>query len=96
MEEFDDAVNVTRKEREDWLGTDESRSAGQVGGEFEGHGPGRRIVEIRRNNEPGYTDDGVERVQEERVQEVYSHRSRSAGPARPNKSRYRARPPQTV
>ena len=37
--EFEDAVNMTRKELEDWLQTDESKSVGQSdgGGESRGH-----------------------------------------------------------
>ena len=41
-EEFDDAVNMTPKELEEWLETDESQSVGQDdGGESTGHKSGR-------------------------------------------------------
>ena len=63
IDEFDDAVNMTRKELEDWLGTDESRSVGQGEGESKGHESGRRIVEIQRKNKSDYTDDDVEHMQ---------------------------------
>lgn len=45
-EEFDEAVNMTPKELEDWLETDESKSVGQKDGNGEsvGHDSGRRIV----------------------------------------------------
>ena len=33
MEEFDEAVNMSRKELEDWLQTDESKRVGQSDGE---------------------------------------------------------------
>ena len=33
IDEFNDAVNMTRKELEDWLGTDESQSVGQGDGD---------------------------------------------------------------
>jgi hypothetical protein len=48
IEEFDEAVNMTPKELEEWLQTDESKSVGQSdgGGESKGHESGRRIVEI--------------------------------------------------
>ena len=60
--EFDDAVNMTRKELEDWLGTDESKSVGQGGGESKGHESGRRIVEILKKNKSDYTDDDLDHM----------------------------------
>ncbi len=46
--EFGDAVNMTAKELEHWLGTDESQSVGQKkdGGESTGHESGREIVAL--------------------------------------------------
>ena len=46
--EFRSAVNMTRKQLEKWLKTDESTSSGQAkdGGESTGHKSGRRIVTI--------------------------------------------------
>jgi hypothetical protein len=48
IEEFNDAVNMSRKELEEWLQTEESQSVGQSdgGGESKGHESGRKIVEI--------------------------------------------------
>ena len=46
IDEFNDSVNMTRKELEGWLQTDESRSVGQGEGESKGHEPGRRIVKL--------------------------------------------------
>lgn len=48
-QEFDDAVNMTPKEIEDWLDTDESNGVGEKsgGGESTGHESGRRIVAIK-------------------------------------------------
>ena len=46
IDEFDDAVNMTRKELEDWLQTDESKSVGQGEGQSKGYEPGRKIVRI--------------------------------------------------
>jgi hypothetical protein len=59
IDEFDRAVNMTPKELEEWLQTEESRSVGQSdgGGESKGHELGRRIVEIKHKKEPDYTDD---------------------------------------
>lgn len=57
-QEFSDAVNMTRKELEDWLGTDEAQSAGQSddGGESKGHASGRHIVEILDKKKADLTD----------------------------------------
>ena len=59
IEDFDEAVNMTLKELEEWLQTDESKSVGQSdrGGESKGHESGRRIVEILGKNRSDYTDD---------------------------------------
>jgi hypothetical protein len=65
VEEFEEAVNMTPKELEEWLQTDESRSVGQSeggGGESKGHESGRRIVEIKRKKKSDYTDDDVEHM----------------------------------
>ena len=49
--EFDDLVNMTPAELDDWLKTDESKSVGQKdGGESVGHDSGRRIVRILEKN----------------------------------------------
>jgi hypothetical protein len=57
--EFGDAVNMTPKELERWLETDESRSVGQKddGGESTGHASGRRIVELLRTSHSDLTED---------------------------------------
>ncbi len=61
IQDFDEAVNMTRKELEDWLQTEESQSVGQSdgGGESKGHESGRRIVEILGKNNSEYTDDDL-------------------------------------
>ena len=62
-QEFDDAVNMTPKELEDFLETDESKSVGQdEGGESTGHKSGRRIVEILRKNKGEVTGDDLEHM----------------------------------
>ena len=64
IEEFDEAVNMTPKELEEWLKSEESKSVGQSdgGGESKGHESGRRIVEIKRKKKSEYTDDDVEHM----------------------------------
>jgi hypothetical protein len=61
IQDFDEAVNMSRKELEDWLQTEESQSVGQSdgGGESKGHESGRKIVEILGKNKSDYTDDDL-------------------------------------
>jgi hypothetical protein len=60
-DEFHAGVNMTPKELEDWLATDESKAVGQKdgGGESVGHESGRRIVEILRTKKGELSDDDV-------------------------------------
>jgi hypothetical protein len=55
---FHDTVNMTPRELERWLGTEESKSVGQKrgGGEATGHASGRRIVEILKAKRADLTD----------------------------------------
>lgn len=62
IDEFEDAVNMTRKELEDWLGTDESQYVGQGDGESKGHESGRRIVKLLEKNKSDYTDNDVDHM----------------------------------
>lgn len=57
--EFKDAVNMTPKELDRWLGTDDSKSVGQKDGDAEstGHAMGRRIIEIAARNQSELSDD---------------------------------------
>ena len=61
IQDFDEAVNMTPKELENWLQTDESQSVGQSDGgeESKGHESGRKIVEILRKNKTDYTDEDI-------------------------------------
>ncbi|MBB5939754.1 DUF3140 domain-containing protein [Streptomyces zagrosensis] len=61
VKQFGEAVNMTAGEMEKWLGTDESRSAGQSDGSKEsvGHASGRRIVHLLRTKEADLTDDDI-------------------------------------
>ncbi|GAA1422326.1 DUF3140 domain-containing protein [Streptomyces thermospinosisporus] len=51
---------MTAAELEKWLGTEESKSAGQSdGGESVGHASGRRIVELLRTRKDDLTEDDL-------------------------------------
>ena len=59
-EDWKDAVNMTAKELEGFLDTEESQSVGDKGdggGESTGHRSGRRIVEILRSKKAELGDD---------------------------------------
>ena len=64
VQEFNEAVNMTRQELEEWLQTEESKSVGQSdgGGESMGHESGRKIVEILGKNKSDYTDGDIEHM----------------------------------
>ncbi|NYD23762.1 DUF3140 domain-containing protein [Kineococcus aurantiacus] len=59
---FHEAVNMTPKELEDWLGTEESQSVGVGEGESVGHRSGRRIVEILREKKADRSEDDHEHM----------------------------------
>jgi hypothetical protein len=64
-DEFDDVVNMTPSELEQWLGTDESKEVGwkdSGGQESVGHASGRRIVEIKRTKKSDLTDEDREHM----------------------------------
>lgn len=63
--DFAEAVNMTPKELEDWLDTDESKAAGQHdgGGESTGHASGRRIVGLLRKSTSSLTASDEEHMQ---------------------------------
>ncbi|WP_019146265.1 DUF3140 domain-containing protein [Aeromicrobium massiliense] len=58
-DDWQDAVNMTATQLEDFLQTDESRSVGDKGsgGESTGHRSGRRIVSILQKNKTELTAD---------------------------------------
>jgi len=64
IEEFHEAVNMTAKELEEWLQTEEFKSVGQSdgGGESKGNESVRRIVDIKRKNKSDYTDADVKHI----------------------------------
>ena len=57
--EFEDAVNMTPKELEDWLETDESQAVGWGEGESVGHESGRRIVAIKHKKKADLDDEDL-------------------------------------
>src|SRR5215208_5899742 len=78
IQEFDEAVNMTRKELEEWLQTDESNSVGQSdAGESKGHESGRKIVEILGKNKTDYSSDDIDHM---RRVVSYVHRHQSQKP----------------
>ena len=89
--EFDDAVNMTASEIEEWLKTDESKRVGFKGtdgsrGESVGHASGRRIMNILAKKRNDLTDDDyahmrkvvgfVRRHSAQRPENVYTSRWR--------------------
>lgn len=78
-EEFGEAVNMSARELEDWLETEESKSVGQSdgGGESKGHESGRKIVEILGKNEGDHTEDDLDHM---RRVVSYVHRHQAQGP----------------
>ena len=90
IDEFHEGVNMTPKELEEWLETDESQSVGQKdgGGESVGHESGRRIVEILRTKKGDLSDDDVDHM---RKVNGYIKRHGAQGPegdAKESKWRY--------
>lgn len=61
IDEFETAVNMTPRELEAWLKTEDSKSVGQKDGKQEsiGHQSGRRIVELLHTKRGDYTDDDL-------------------------------------
>ena len=58
-DDFKDAVNMTPKQLEQWLDSDESKAVGQKSGgdESTGHESGRRIVTILQTKKSELSDD---------------------------------------
>jgi hypothetical protein len=75
VQEFNEAVNMTPKELEDWLQTEDSKSVGQSdgGGESKGHKSGRKIVEILGKNRTDYSSEDIDHMRRA-VSYVHRHR----------------------
>jgi Protein of unknown function (DUF3140) len=80
IEEFDEAVNMTPKELEEWLETNESKSVGQSdgGSESKGHESGRKILQILDKNKTDYSSDDIDHM---RRVVSYVHRHESQKPS---------------
>jgi len=78
-QELDEAVDMSRKEFEEWLDTDESKEVGQKdgGGESKGHESGRKIVEILGKDNSDYTGEDIEHM---RRVVSYVHRHQAQKP----------------
>ena len=63
-DEFSELVNMTPKELEGWLETEDSKAVGQKddGGESKGHESGRRILAIKRKKKSDYGEDDFEQM----------------------------------
>lgn len=61
VDEFKQAVNMTPKELESWLETDDSQAVGQKKGDDEsiGHKSGKRIIELLQKKHNEYSDDDL-------------------------------------
>ncbi len=77
-DEFESVVNMSPKELERWLATDESRSVGwgREEGESVGHESGRKIVAIRRKAKHQLSDSDYEHM---RKVVGYAHRHLAQG-----------------
>ncbi|MBD1921404.1 DUF3140 domain-containing protein [Microcoleus sp. FACHB-831] len=61
VDEFKQAVNMTSKELESWLETEDSQAVGQKKGDDEsiGHKSGKRIIELLQKKHNEYSDDDL-------------------------------------
>ena len=64
IKEFNEAVNMTASEIEDWLDTDKSQSVGQKddNGNIKGRESGKHIIEILNKNKSDYTEEDMARM----------------------------------
>lgn len=90
IKEFDEAINMTTKELEEWLQTNESKSVGQSddGGESKGHESGRRIVEILKKDEGDIDQDDIEHIRRV-VSYVHRHQAQKPETEDVEESRWR-------
>lgn len=64
IDDFYSSVNMTPKEIESWLTTEESQSVGQKddGDESIGHKSGKRIVDLLHKKKDDYNDDDISHI----------------------------------
>jgi hypothetical protein len=79
IKEFDEAVNMSSKELEEWLETEESKEVGQKdgGSESKGHESGRKVVEILGKDRSDYTEEDIDHM---RRVVSYVHRHQAQKP----------------
>jgi hypothetical protein len=79
IKEFDEAVNMSSKELEEWLETEESKEVGQKdgGSEFRGQESGRKVVEILGKDRSDYTEEDIDHM---RRVVSYVHRHQAQQP----------------
>ncbi len=103
IEEFDEAVNMSARELEEWLQTEESWEIGQKdgGGESRGHESGCGIVEILEKDRDDYTEDDVSHMGASwvtstvtRPRSPRTRTSRTPGGATPSRSIQMKRAPE--
>ncbi|MEV4806966.1 DUF3140 domain-containing protein [Nonomuraea sp. NPDC049421] len=88
--EFGEAVNMTAKELEHWLDSDDSKAVGQKdgGGESTGHESGRRIVHLLRARKADLTEEDYAHMRKV-VGYVHRHLAqRPSGDVKETKWRY--------
>ena len=77
-DDWKDAVNLTAKQLDEWLDTDESKSVGDSSdGESTGHAMGREIVRILGTKKADLTDDDAATMKKV---VGYVHRHSAQGP----------------
>lgn len=65
IKEFNEAVNMSAKEMENWLATEESKSVGSKeteSSESVGHKSGKKIIDILNKNKNDYTKDDLAHI----------------------------------
>jgi hypothetical protein len=79
IKEFDEAVNMSSKELEEWLETEESKEVGQKdgGSESKGHESGRKVVEILGKDRSDYAEEDIDHM---RRVVSYVHRHQAQKP----------------
>jgi hypothetical protein len=65
VQDFHEAVNMSMRQLESWLETDDSQKVGQKDGNKEsiGHKSGKYIVDLLRKNQSSYSDDDIAHMQ---------------------------------
>lgn len=65
VKDFKDAVNMSPKQLESWLSTEDSQRVGQKNGGNEsiGHKSGKQIIELLKKQQSDYNDDDITHMQ---------------------------------